>query len=164
MDLRERKLNRLPGFDYSSPGAYFVTICTKDRINWFGEIKNKRIELNVYGNVVSNTWSNIPKYYENVLLDEWIIMPNHLHGIIHIVGDEHCSSPTGKNNYGLISKIVKSFKEITLKTIRMKFKQIDFTWQRSFYDHIIRNEYSLFRIQEYIRNNPVKWELDRYYK
>ncbi len=107
---------------------------------------------------------------ENVLLDEWIIMPNHLHGIIHIVGDEqfvrdeHCSSPTGKNNYGLISKIVKSFKEITLKTIRMKFKQIDFMWQRSFYDHIIRNDYSLFRIQEYIRNNPVQWELDRYYK
>lgn len=164
MVLKERKLNRLTGFDYSSPGFYFITICTKDRINWFGKIKNKRIELTIYGNVIHNTWSNIPKYYENVLLDEWIIMPNHLHGIIHIVGNEQCSFPTGKNNYGLISKIVKSFKEITLKTIRMKFKQIDFMWQKSFYDHIIRDEISLFNIRKYIINNPLKWELDRYYK
>jgi putative transposase len=75
------------------------------------------------------------------------------------VGTEHCSVPTTNPNYGMLSKVIKSFKEITFKKIREQFHNTDFKWQRSFYDHIIGNEKSLYKIREYIRNNPLKWEL-----
>jgi len=171
--IRNRKGNRLKGYNYSRDGCYFITICTKNRIECFGEIRNEKMEYGRYGNIILNFWRAIPDHYENVFLDEWVIMPNHIHGIIVIenkiipdvvVGTEHCSVPTravgdGKN-YGLLSKIVKSFKEISLKTIRKNYNDFDFFWQRSFYDHIIRNEKSLDKIRRYIYYNPTKWELD----
>lgn len=181
-----RKPNRLKGYDYSEDGFYFVTVCPKNRIECFGKIKNERMEYSRYGDIVLKYWQKIPDYYQNVFLDEWVIMPNHIHGIIvieNLVGAEQCSAPTveiigtcgvkqcsahtntvaaGKNQkYGLLSKIVKSFKEISLKTIRKNFNDYEFAWQRSFYDHIIRNERELNKIRQYIIDNPLKWELDR---
>lgn len=102
MPIRQRKLNRFKDFDYSTPGWYYVTICTKDRIKWFGEIENNRMVLNGYGNIVSNVWNQISKYYNGVSIDESVIMPNHLHGIIIIgvsVGDEQCSSLEGNIHF-----------------------------------------------------------------
>jgi REP element-mobilizing transposase RayT len=171
MPIRENKKLRLENFDYSLPGWYYVTICTKDRIKYFGQIKNNKMIFNNYGQIVLNVWNQIPEYYKNVSIDESILMPNHLHGIIVIgnnakaikkssmlVGTEHCSVPTHdtikqKNNYGLLSKIIKSFKEITVKTIRQNYNDFDFSWQKSFYDHIIRKEYALYNIQKYIKEN-----------
>ena len=118
--IRNRKRNRLKGYDYSQKGWYFITICVKNRIECLGEIKNEKIKCSRYGDIVLKFWQAIPGHYENVFLDEWVIMPNHIHGIIVIenkivgaerVGAEQCSAPTvavgnGKN-YGLLSKIVK---------------------------------------------------------
>ena len=168
-NLKTRKLNRLKGYNYSQGGWYFVTICVKNRIECLGEIKDEKMQYSQYGDIVLKYWQEIPNHYENVFLGQWVIMPNHIHGIIvieHCVGTEHCSVPTitmGDKNpkYGLLSKIIKSFKEISLKTIRKRYNDYKFAWQRSFYDHIIRNEKSLNRIRQYIYYNPAKWESDR---
>ena len=173
---KHRKLNRKAGHDYSQNGYYFVTLCVKDRVECLGEIKNEEMVYNRYGQTALKYWQAIPDHYPNVFLDEWIIMSNHIHGIIVIenpvaenvgtghVGTEQCSVPTDavkQKNYGLLSKIVKSFKEKSLKSIRNDFHDHEFAWQRSFYDHIIRNEKSLQNIRKYIYYNPAKWESDR---
>ena len=84
MLIRKNKKLKLQGFDYSSPGWYYVTICTKDRIEWFGEIKNNKMILNASGQIVLNVWNQIPQHYQGISIDELVIMPNHLHGIIII--------------------------------------------------------------------------------
>lgn len=165
--MKERKLNRLKGHDYSGDGYYyFVTVCTKDRAERFGAIKNGRMVLNQYGKIVSECWSQIPDHYPGVSLDEWVIMPNHIHGIVMIVGTEQCSVPTmsettpqPKTKHASLSWIVKSFKDVTTKQIRANHCK-RFGWQRSFHDHIIRHETALNNIREYIRNNPLQWDSD----
>ena len=172
--IRERKRNRMRGFDYSRSGSYFVTICVRDHREVFGEIHEGQLTLNDYGKLVEKHWLEIPSHYQNVQLDEFIVMPNHVHGIIVIannanhgigkfVGTEQCSVPvTGMNKRtGLLSTAIKSFKEKCLKQIRNNPDSCDFQWQRSFYDHIIRDEQSLNNIRQYIRDNPRLWTLDR---
>jgi REP element-mobilizing transposase RayT len=168
MLLRERKTNRLRNFDYSACGYYFVTICTKKRVEWFGDIVSRKTKLNNYGIIAKKYWGEISKHYRNIFLDEFVVMPNHIHGIvvitknIHIndstVGTEYYSVPT---KYGLLSKIIKSFKHVCTIEFRNTCNNYQFQWQRSFYDHIIRNEQSLFVIRQYIHNNPLKWQEDR---
>lgn len=160
MVLHNRKRNRLKGYDYSLSGYYFVTICVKDRKKYFGKIINRKMYTNKIGEVIEKYWEEIPRYYVNCLVDEHIIMPNHIHGILVVknVGTEQCSVPT---KYGTLSKIIKSFKDVSTKTIRNKYIH-DFTWQRSFYDHIVRSEKSLYAIRNYIKYNPYKWEEDEY--
>lgn len=145
----ERKNNRLSGFDYSTPGWYFVTICVQDMECVLGEVVNGEMVLNGAGRVVEECFKNIPKFYKNIVLDEWVVMPNHLHAIIIIdlqdVGTAYhavqngntkrtaqCAVPT---KYGLLSKIIKSFKVATQKQVNNT--NTHFRWQRSFYDHII---------------------------
>ena len=157
--MKKRIPNRLNKYDYSQPGYYFVTVCVRNKVNYFGEIKNRQMVLNEYGAVAAVYWQKISDYYCSVKLDEWAIMPNHIHGIIVLSGTEHCSVPTTKKSVSL-SQIVKSFKDVTVKHIRSEFSDICFAWQRSFYDHIIRDESSLSRMREYIANNPAQWDLD----
>ncbi len=157
-----RKANRLPEYDYSRPGHYFVTLCIKNRLCLFGDIVNGSITLNDTGKIINKYWQSIPRYYPDVELDESVVMPNHIHGII-VIGAISDRAQTAANRanrpYGLLSQIIKSFKQITTKQIRCNMP--DFSWQRSFYDHIIRNNEDLHRIREYIQNNPLKWHLDR---
>ncbi|MCX5699193.1 MAG: transposase [Candidatus Omnitrophica bacterium] len=157
--MQKRKTNRLQKYDYSQGGYYFVTICTKGRGEWFGKIENGAMVLNEYGAIAAIYWADIPKYYPGVGMDEWVVMPNHIHGIIVIspVGTEQCSVPTQRVS---LSQIIKSFKGVMIKRIRSEFGDIRFAWQRSFYDHVIHNETSLNRIREYIKNNPKQWDMD----
>jgi REP element-mobilizing transposase RayT len=145
----QRKANHLIGYDYSSPGYYFITICTLNKKEMFGKIKSGSMKLNKYGKMVHQIWKDIPDHYSNIELDKFVIMPNHIHGIIIITetaGTEHCSAPT--HHYGLLSKIVKSFKEIFIKHICKQDQNYEFKWQRSFYDRIIRNEKELYNIRQ----------------
>lgn len=165
--IRQRKPNRLRQYDYSNGGYYFVTVCTKERGEWFGKIENGQMQLNELGKIVFAYWADIPKYYPNITLDEWIIMPDHIHGIIvissgSIVGTEHCSVRI-KNTADIVSlsQVIKSFKDVVTKQIRSDLENFCFLWQRSFYDHIIRSGAVLSRIREYIQNNPLNWENDR---
>ncbi len=161
MSLPSRKRNRLLRFNYSAPGYYFVTICTKNRIEYFGKIKNRKVVLNRFGNVVKLCWLDLPYHYWNCILDEFIVMPNHIHGIIVInnnVGNGLKPFPTDKI-YSL-SEIIRGLKTFSSRRINVLIEYSKFSWQKSFYDHIIRNEQSLQKIREYIRYNPLKWYED----
>ncbi|MFA4833868.1 MAG: transposase [Patescibacteria group bacterium] len=158
-----RKPNRLKEYDYSEDGFYFITICAKNRIECFGDIKNGEMVLNKYGQVAEKQWQWLAGQYSYVKLDEFIIMPNHVHGIVVI--DSPNAVGTGRDlslhiNIKLLSDLMGAFKTTSSKLIHQSGFS-DFSWQRSFYDRIIYNEQSLMKIREYIRNNPLKWELDR---
>ena len=162
MNLKERKLNRLAGFDYSTGGYYFVTICTKNRINYFGNVVAGEMILHTYGQIVEHQWTWLQKQYKYVELDEYVIMPNHIHGIViidHAVGNSRDCSLQKKIKP--LPELIGAFKTTSSKLIHQVGLN-KFEWQKSFYDHIIRNEISLFNVRKYIKDNTLK--LDRYYK
>jgi REP element-mobilizing transposase RayT len=160
--IRNRKLNRLTGFDYSNEGYYFVTICVKDKTEWFGEIKDGRMMLNKYGKIIKNRWVWLPKQYFYIQFDEFVVMPNHFHGILSI-GNGHDNVGNARERslrkMKSLSELIGAFKTTSSKLIH-RTGLLEFQWQKSFYDHIIRNEQDLTRVREYIVNNPLKWEED----
>ncbi|MDD4900640.1 MAG: hypothetical protein PHS62_00805 [Patescibacteria group bacterium] len=175
--MRVRKLNRLPFFDYAQNGFYFVTICVKDREEIFGQVINEKMVLNRCGWVIRNQWQWLAGRFPYLELDEYIVMPNHLHGILMINTDDDNVGTVGAGRDGdnvgtgrdlslqcgkikSVSELIGAFKTTSSKLIHY-MGYSDFAWQRSFYDHIIRNEKSLIKIREYIINNPAKWERDR---
>lgn len=169
-NIRSRKLNRLKGYNYSQNGWYFVTICTKGREQFLGKILNRKMRLSEIGALAEKCWREIPLHFSDVKLDEFVIMPNHIHGIIIIENPNN----VGNNNYcslqtniawqtkwaRSLSSIIRGFKIGVTQWCRENNHQY-FTWQKSFYDHIIRDEKSLNEIREYIANNLLKWESDR---
>jgi len=172
--MKDRKKNRLDSFHYNS-GYFFVTINTKDNKKIFGEVIKDEMVLNEYGKVVEKYLLRISEIYADSYVWNFVIMPNHIHTILILdnlntsfVGEDSIfpnnkngsllSSPTNK-----VSKIVKGFKQITWKVIRNEMWLKTFQRQKSFYDHIIRNEEDINRIVEYIQFNPYKRENDEYY-
>ncbi len=156
--IYNRKIPRLKNYDYSQPGYYFITICVQDRICCFGEIENGKMTLNEYGKIVSDCWLDLPNHYKNCELDVCAVMPNHFHGILIISPVGKGLKPFPTKTHGL-TEIIRGFKTFSSKKINI-LKQISFSWQKSFHDHIIRKEESLDKIREYIANNPKQWELD----
>jgi putative transposase len=163
---------RLKNWDYSSNGCYYVTICTHDRIHYFGTIQNSKMTMSDIGAIAAQYWREIPNHFPIVRLDEWIIMPNHVHGIIAINNNDINTQQTNKKfsksrfqnqGKGTISAIVGSYKSICTKTINKSQNKIQFAWQPRFYDHIIRDEMALNRIRTYILNNPTNWNSDDFY-
>ena len=166
---------RLKHWDYSSNGTYFITICTKNRERFLGEIVGGEMQLSEIGKIVQKYWLEIPDHFSFIVLDNFIIMPNHVHGIVVIdnannVETRQCLVSTSGmktinrfQNQGkhTISSIIGAYKSICTKTINKIQNKIFFGWQSSFYDHIIRSENELSRIREYIVNNPIKWDSDR---
>jgi putative transposase len=151
-----RKIIRLKNYDYSTPGYYFVTVCVKNHSSFFGNIENGKMVLNAYGEIVKNCWQDLINHYRNCNLDEFIVMPNHFHGILVIenVGNGLKPFPT----HGL-SEIIRGFKTFSSRKIN-ELTDFRFQWQKSFYEHVIRKNESLDKIREYIQNNPKQWELD----
>jgi putative transposase len=162
--------SRLKDWDYSTPWWYYVTICTKDMKCWFGKVERGKMVLNDVGIIIEKEWLRTMNLRKMVELDYYVIMPNHFHGIIIINGPEYsdnvvethrdASLHSIKNN---LSDIIRGFKGSCSKQIHLSGKST-FKWQTRFYDHIIRNENDLRRIRTYIQNNPLKWDLDEYYK
>jgi putative transposase len=162
--MRRRKQIRLREYDYSLPGAYFVTICTKDRRRLFGGIVDGRMVCNEYGAIVHSCWDDIPVHYPLVQTDELMVMPNHIHGIIIIdepVGAIHklplpCTRAERRGM--LLPKILGRFKMNSVKRINIiRNTPRASVWQRGYYDHIIRSGKSLNRIRDYISTNPEQW-------
>ncbi|MBR4721319.1 MAG: transposase [Clostridia bacterium] len=159
MNVLKRKTLRLKDYDYSLPNAYFITICTKNKKQILSQItvgdddlivpKN---HLSKYGLICDKYIKNISMVYENVTVDKYVIMPNHIHLIITIKGTMMASSPTKS-----ISNIIRSFKTLVSKEIGNSI------WQRSYYDHIIRSEADYQSVWEYIDTNILKWKNDRLY-
>jgi putative transposase len=175
---KHRNSLRYPGRDYSLPGKYFVTICTSDRIRWFGKIINGEIQLSDIGNIAYRFWHDMPQHFPYVTIDEFVIMPNHIHGIIIInksakipvVGLLHAtnlprpdkitvinaSMSSISPKIGSLSVVIRSYKSAVTKNAHL----IDgrFSWQSRFYDNIICTSGQLTRIRKYIKNNPRNWK------
>ncbi len=165
---------RLTNYDYTKIGAYFVTICTKDRKNVFGKIEDGLMVLNPPGEIVRQEWLQFANVRHNVKLDEFMVMPNHFHAILFITdqGEGMAShaptkkAPTkrifGHPVSGSLSTIIGGFKSGTSKRINQLANfPYELLWQRSFFEHVIRTDASLARIREYIVTNPLRWDLDR---
>ncbi len=171
MNNRNRKPNRLQDYDYSQAGYYLVTICTQDKVNYFGEIEKARMQLNDIGQIATDCWQDIPEHFRNTALDEFVVMPNHIHGIVVIKGNDflrddgvgnndRCSLRRARN-MELLPKIISQYKSSVTRMVRKRWGNHSFGWQKSFYDHVIRNDADLHRVRTYIQNNPLNWELDR---
>ena len=161
--MKDRKLNRLEGYDYSKAGCYFVTVCVRSREELLGEIVDGEMVLNQTGEIVDTRWRWLSERYDYVESDEYVVMPNHFHGILIIQPhwDRSRPVPTDALKIKSLSELVGAFKTTSSKRIR-EHGLACFNWQRSFYDHVIRDDDDLNRIREYIQNNPLKWSLDEY--
>ena len=147
-DKRERKSIRLKDYDYSSAGAYFVTICTHSKQSQLGEIVNGEMNLSAIGQIAKACWMEIPKHFDNTILDEFIIMPNHVHGIIGITDSRgvQLNAPTGTNHYSTISPrkntlsvIIRTYKAAVTRSCRQQDYHV-FQWQRNYFERILRNQ------------------------
>ncbi len=153
-DLHHRRSIRLREYDYSQAGAYFITICTHDRSSIFGEIIDGQMIDNQLGDIVRSRWQKLSKCYQNVELDASILMPNHLHGIIvlHNTPSEFATP---------ISEIIRGFKTFSARQINKICDRKGIPlWQRNYYKRIIRTEYELTNVRNYIINNPTNWHTD----
>ena len=168
MNNQNRKPTRLQDYDYSQTGYYLVTICTQDKVNYFGEIEKVRMKLSDIGQIATDCWQAIPQHFHNTALDEFVVMPNHIHGIVVIVGNADLRSLQQRGTQRqtdrskmYLSKIVHGFKSSVTRIARKQWNNHNFSWQKSFYDHVIRNDEDLYRVRTYIQNNPLNWELDK---
>jgi REP element-mobilizing transposase RayT len=173
-NTHHRRSIRLRYRDYSIPGAYFITICIRNHKCLFGKIKDGKMILNDAGKIAEMCWREIPRHYPHAMVDAYIIMPNHVHGIIIIDTDVGAIHELPLHNQiiqnmkfrrnMLIPKIIGRFKMNTAKQINtIRQTPAIPLWQRNYYEHIIRNETELNKTREYIHNNSLNWESDDYY-
>ena len=185
--IHHRKSIRLKGYDYSQAGLYFITICTQNRENLFGKIVGAdlcvcpEMILNDAGKMVKNEWLRLPQRFNSIILHEYVLMPNHFHGIIEIItvraplvgaqnvgaqlekGQPQGIAPTGKHVGGMVG----AFKSITTNEYIRGVKNNNWQrfngklWQRNYWEHIVRNENEYQQISEYMINNPIKWDTDK---
>ncbi len=155
---------RLRNFDYTQQGAYFLTICTHERKSLFGRIINGEMRLNTYGRIVEEEWEKTAQIRSNLTMDRFIVMPNHIHGIVVISRGTMHRAPTstfesfGKLVSNSIPTIVRGFKSaVTTRINAIRNSSHKPVWQRNYYEHVIRNEIDLKEIYEYINSNPLKW-------
>jgi len=171
---RQRRSIRLQGYDYSQSGVYYVTVCTRERQCLFGAVMDGQMQLNAAGQILQSVWESLPQFYEGVESDAFVVMPNHVHGIIIIraaVGAIHesplrsaSSTPSRilDRRRMLLSKIIGRFKMVSAKQINVQRDTPGVpVWQRNYYEHVIRDEETLRRIRQYIADNPAQWEFDR---
>jgi len=185
--IHHRRSIRLKGYDYSQPGLYFITLCCQDRIRRFGHIKNGEMHRNLEGNIVYEEWLKTEIIRRQVKLHEFIVMPDHFHGIVEILFSENkIQNGTKAHEIGkfkspsqTIGAFIRGFKSATTKRINMlkgesllkgelrfaperfapeRFQSI---WQRDYFERIIRNQRAFQNISAYIANNPAKWERDQ---
>ena len=170
---------RLQTWNYSKPGWYFVTICTKHHQHFFGEIHRENFKPSNIGNIAKLFWQNIPKHFSFIELDYYVFMPNHCHGIL--INDDHSrdiasaekaiESNVSTANYAnrmseispkkySLSSVIRSYKASVTKWCRNNGYP-EFAWQPRFFERIIRNEKELYNIRKYIEQNPLKWEIEK---
>jgi len=181
-ERHHRKSIRLPGYEYTQAGAYFVTVCTQNRECMFGDVAEGQIALADPGRMVESAWRDLPEHYPGVALDEFVVMPNHLHGIIILVGAGPRACPQGSGRpqgvdggpgqpQGVaptlsLPDVVHRFKSLTTARYRREVRDSGWQpfagrlWQRNYYEHVIRDEDELDRVRQYIAENPLRWDED----
>jgi len=169
-----RRSIRLKNYDYSQPGAYFITIVTHQREKLFGDVINGEMRLNDAGKIARQCWWDIPRHFPHVKLDEFVIMPNHIHGILIFVAAGTKNDIAGAKNFSplqsqssnmpkspsrTVGSVVRGFKIGVTKWFRQNTDVYN-VWQRNYYEHIVRNKTELRRIRQYILQNPKRWAKD----
>lgn len=157
---RRRNSVRYPGYDYAQAGTVFVTLCTSGRQRLFGEVVDQAVSLSPAGELVQHAWQCIPERFPGVLIDAWIVMPDHLHGLL-MMG----AGPGPELRLGAVKSgdIVRWFKSATVSGYRRGVVEGGWMpyehhlWQRDYYDHIVRNDADLDRVRDYIAANPSRW-------
>ncbi len=169
-----RRSIRLKGYDYSQPGAYFITVCVRGGEFLFGDVATGRMRLNNAGTIVQKCWEWLERHYGHVRLDEYVVMPNHLHGIIMLIDPIDVIGGAGRGGSRTaptaairqitrkpLGRLIGAFKTVTTKKLNhLRDRPGQTVWQRGYFEHIIRNGHALERIREYISSNPVQWNLD----
>jgi len=175
----ERKKIRLDEWDYSSEGVYFITICCQGRKLFFGTVHKDKVVFSEIGKIADQFWQAIPSHFPHVKLHEFVIMPNHIHGIVvldySLAGQQYgisvLSEHKTKDNFNKFSKPVKKSVSVIINQFKSSVKRwcnqngySHFQWQSRFYDHILQDEKSIDRVREYINNNPRNWISDDLYE
>ena len=179
-DKHHRRSIRLRDYDYAYPGAYFITICTKDRETLFGRVTAGQMCPNEYGRIVTKCWDGLSDHYPRVILDAFVVMPNHVHGIIALTDDNAPLvgaglrpalvsdvppgwadfKPAPTKEHGL-PEIVRGFKAFSSRLVNKTRETPGVpVWQRSYYERVIRNESELDAVRHYIIHNPAAWHHD----
>ena len=148
----QRKRLRLEGFDYATPGAYYFTIVTVDRLDLFGHVVNETMTLNTAGSAVEQAWQDLPSRFRGVENDEFVVMPNHVHGITWLT----CGTPAAT-----LPAVLRAFKSLSAREVNRILERTGAVWQRSYHERVIRNEQELHRFRKYISENPARWEQDK---
>jgi len=180
-DLSNRRSIRLKEYDYSHPGAYFVTICTRDRECLFGDVVGGQVVLSAAGEIAKSVWVGLPNRFPLVALDEYVMMPNHVHGIILVGAQFIAPDPEdGMENCSYtLGDIIRTYKATVTRLVRLRNNSVigrdvmkagvmnhaptgaaRFGWQRNYYEHVIRNDDDLQHTREYIAGNSARWDED----
>ncbi len=189
--IHHRRSIRLKGYDYSQEGAYFITLCTQDRSHLFGEVRGGEMQLNIFGQIAYQEWVDTTEIRSNVAMDVFVIMPNHMHGILLITSAGAnankekgvCDTPRREIDIedgfmtprplvspsNTVGAIIRGYKAAVTRQINEFWEDEDeesrrVVWQRNYYEHIIRDERAYQKISEYIIDNPLKWEADMFFK
>ncbi len=169
-----RRSVRLPGYDYAQAGAYFVTICTQNRECVFSDVVEGQMILNAPGQMAELVWRELPQYYPGIKVDAFVVMPNHIHGIITLVGagSHACPDKSGQpqgvapTTRMSLPDVVHRLKSLTTTRYRRGVLRHswraspDRLWQRNYFDRIIRDEEELNRVRQYVEENPLRWAED----
>ncbi len=162
MKYKNKKQYRLPHFNYARSGYYFVTVCSYHRKELFSSIQNGKVVLSDIGGLIERSWRYIPTSSPFASLDEYVIMPNHLHGII--LFDNPDEPDTAEIKFEMrektLSVVMRTFKAAATANVRKIYPAIEL-WQPKFFDRIVRNDQELQRIRKYILDNPLRWEQDK---
>jgi putative transposase len=154
-EIHHRRSIRLKGYDYSQPGEYFITFNTQNNLPLLGKIQDGEVVLTRAGQIVRQVWLDLPRHHLHVRLDEFILMPQHVHGIILLV-EGVSLDPKPRSNLSEIVRALKSFSARRINAIQRTPGQP--VWQRNYYEHIIRDDHEMAQIRQYIRDNPKRSE------
>lgn len=161
-NLPNRRSIRLRGYDYAQRGAYFVSICTSKHLSVFGEILDGEMHLSPIGQVVDSRWEDLPNHTLGLSLDAWVVMPNHVHGIIILPGTAELTPDSALQRgpaAGSLGRVVGGFKSAVSREVAARnLTLVSPLWQRSYHERIVRNDRELDTIRKYIHDNPSRWE------
>jgi len=163
-EKHHRRSLRLKDYDYSQAGAYFVTLCTHERECSLGEIIDSEVKLSPVGNIVKKEWKKLSTRFSNVQWDAFVVMPNHIHGIIIFKSKDNVGATlvvaqtprAGTSPAPTVGDVIGMFKSLCVNQCIQNELKLGKLWQRNYYEHIIRNEKALYRIRQYIKNNPLE--------
>lgn len=157
-DKPHRKILRLTTHNYSSAGAYFITICTFKSQSFLGKVRHGKMILNALGHIVQSCWIDLPRYYDEISLDAYVVMPDHFHGIIYIESEDNLNRGRIQETLPSIIRSFKSFSSRFINNVRQSPGAP--VWQKSYYDMIIRSHTQLVKVRRYIAGNPYRWKQD----